>query len=128
LESTNFYGNTEWKDKTRASLERVFGSDGRKAPIATARSIASSGFLIKDADLVELWRNQARDIAAIEMELAGIYHAARRIGREYPILGVRGLSDIVGFKRDPGWTTYACNSASSFFLALLREMPQHFLI
>ena len=128
LEDTNFYGSTEWISKARGSLERVFGSNGRAAPIATARSIASSGFLIKDADLVELWRNQARDVAAVEMELAGIYHAARRMDKEYPILAVRGLSDIVGFKREPGWTAYACNSAASFFLALLREMPQHYLI
>jgi hypothetical protein len=31
------------------------------------------------------------------MELSGIYTAARRIHKEYPILADRGISDVVGF-------------------------------
>jgi len=53
------------------------------------------------------------------MELAGVYRAARRMNREYPILAIRGLSDVVGFKRDDRWTKYACHSAASFTHVLI---------
>ena len=54
------------------------------------------------------------------MEAAGVYRAARSAEREYPLLVVRGLSDIVGFKRSDEWTRYACHTAASFTSALLR--------
>ncbi len=40
-----------------------------------------------------------------------------------PVLAVRGISDIVGFKRSPEWTSYACHTAASFLVALLRGYP-----
>lgn len=51
------------------------------------------------------------------MESAGLYKAAH--GR-VPFLAIRGISDIVGFKRDPGWTSYACHTAAAFTRAFLR--------
>ena len=40
-----------------------------------------------------------------------------------PFLAIRGISDIVGFKRDPGWTAYACHSAAAFTRAFLCARP-----
>jgi hypothetical protein len=45
----------------------------------------------------------------------------------YSIITIRGLSDIVGFDRDDAWTTYACHTAGAFCVALLENMPGHFL-
>ena len=61
------------------------------------------------------------------MELSGVYSAARRMGKEYPILAIRGISDIVGFKRDSAWTKFAFNTAASLFFALLRAVPSGLL-
>src|ERR1035437_8086595 len=123
-----FYGLPEWKQKVEQDLKARFGPRAnRHSPIAVARSIASSGSLIKDTRTVEQWRQTARDRVAVEMELSGVYAAARRMDREYPILAVRGISDVVGFKRDAAWTEYACNTAASFFFALLRAMPNRTL-
>ena len=47
--------------------------------------------------------------------------AARQIDREHPILAIRGISDIVGFKREEQWTKYACTTAAAFAYALLRS-------
>jgi hypothetical protein len=54
------------------------------------------------------------------MEAAGVYRAAR--GR-CPMLAIRGISDIVGFKRDEDWIAYACRSAAHFARAYLRTTP-----
>ncbi len=57
----------------------------------------------------------------LTVEAAGVFRATRSGGREYPFLSIRGLSDIVGFKRHPDWTAYACHSAAAFTLALVRS-------
>jgi hypothetical protein len=57
------------------------------------------------------------------MELAGIYVAAWTRKRVYPILVSKGISDVVGFDRHPDWTKYACETAASGAMALLRLRP-----
>jgi len=124
----NFYGNGETREETKKTLSHHFrGAGVRKLPIVTTREVASSDFLVKDTSIIEIWKKSARHLAAVEMELAGIYTAARRMEREYPILAVRGISDIVGFKRDAKWTNYACETAAAFFFALLAVLPKDYL-
>lgn len=53
------------------------------------------------------------------MELLGVYQAARTIDRGYPIIAVRGISDIVGFKRREERTAYACYTTASFAKAFI---------
>jgi len=128
FESENFYGPEEWRKKTEKALRNVLSSEtGRTSPKVVSRSIASSGFLIKDTHLVDQWRQTARDLCVVEMELAGVYSAARRMGKEYPILAIRGISDVIGFKRSPEWTTYACQAAASLFFGLLKNMSPKIL-
>jgi nucleoside phosphorylase len=122
LAATNFYGDTKWKRKVRESLDRYFGKNStRKKPKAFTGSIASSDALVKNTQLVSQWLSAARQINGIEMELAGVYQAAWNAQK--PVLAIRGISDIVGFKRSPDWTGYACNTAAAFMLALLRYRP-----
>ncbi len=115
----NFYGPKDWKKRTRSSLRKHFNSQTRK-PLVEAGPIASSDRLMKDAERLELLLHVARSLRCVEMEAAGVYRAARRAEREYPVLVVRGLSDVVGFRRDDAWTRYACHTAASFTAALLR--------
>ena len=68
---------------------------------------------------MDQWLSNARETAAVEMELGGVYIAAKRLNREYPILAIRGISDIIGFKRSPDWTSYACETATSLCFSLL---------
>lgn len=119
----NLYGSEEWKSRTRSSLARI----NRKFPIVTARAGASSGTLVKDTEVIRGFLSHSRDVAHVEMELAGVYHAASTARDVYPILSIRGISDIVGLKRDPDWTGYACNSAAAFFFSLLQVMPEGLL-
>ena len=120
-----FYGDAEWKDKVYKSINKHFG-DGvaPHPPLVTAGSVASSDRLIKDSETIKEWQKAARHIQGIEMELAGVYRAARKnTSREYPILAIRGISDIVGFKRNDDWLEYACNTAAAFSSALLKTTP-----
>jgi nucleoside phosphorylase len=127
LSPSSFYGSDLWRSKTKEIIAAQFDGSARDVPEVTSRSIASSGRLVKDTETLEKFIDGSRELRAVEMELGGVYKAARRREHEYPILAVRGISDIVGFKRDPGWTAYACHTAAAFFFALLRVMPGGFI-
>jgi nucleoside phosphorylase len=79
--------------------------------------------LIKDSRIVKEWLKHARDLGAVEMELAGVQAAANRLKKQYPVICIRCLSDIVGYEREPGWTHYACESGAAFCIWLLKHMP-----
>lgn len=120
LAAKNFYGSNDWKAKTKATLSRHFGiAIVPRPPLVTTGVVASSDTLMKDTQTLEQWQESARQLIAVEMELGGVYIAARRSDKEYPILAIRGISDIVGFKRHPDWTEYACQSAASFTHAFI---------
>ena len=83
---------------------------------AITGAIASSDRLIKDDETLSVWLKIARQVVAVEMESAGIYKATQE--RNVPFLAIRGISDVVGFKRHPDWTAYACETAAAFALRL----------
>ena len=114
-----FYGDNAWVQKVKSSLAGHFKEP--RPPRFTTAVMGATEELVKSPTLVQLWLQDARSMRAVEMELAGVYQAARRVERLYPVLAIRGISDIVGFKRDPGWTTYACHSASAFAYTLVRS-------
>lgn len=124
LSPTKFYGDEQWQRKVKQTLEKHFGtSHTPRPPLFTTGPIASSDNLIKDTNTVKAWQKAARHILAVEMELAGVYRAARRKKREYPILAIRGISDIVGYDREHDWTSYACHSAAAFAHAIIKTRP-----
>lgn len=120
--SSSFYGDADWMGKVRTSLTRYFGKKSvRSHPKAFTGSVVSSGVLLKATTIAQQWLKGARDIKGIEMELAGVYKAAW--SSQKPVLGIRGISDTVGYKRSPDWTSYACDTAAVFTEALLRTRP-----
>lgn len=123
INNSAIYGTQKWREMVRASLQAHFVHNPRRGPQATARAIASSGLVVKDTQLLRRWRKSSRDIFAVEMELSGVYAAAQRRDRVYPVLAIRGISDIVGLARDPLWTAYACHTAASLTVSLLRNAP-----
>jgi nucleoside phosphorylase len=120
LTDSDLYGSEEWIRAVRQSLQQHFAlPSARSRPTVSAGAIASSDTLIKDADYVEATKTYLRQVLGFEMEAAGIFQAAERAHKQYPVLIVRGISDIVGLKRDPSWTSYACESAASFVYQLI---------
>lgn len=119
LTPDKFTADQAWNKKVRESLEAHFHAP-RPARCQTAE-IAATDFLVKDAAAVQHWLQAVRKIEGFEMEAAGVMMAAARTDALYPVLIVRGISDIVGYKRDPEWTAYACHSAAAFAIALLRS-------
>lgn len=120
LESAEIFGPDEWAAEVRGKLAHHFGGGRSRPPLATAGTLASSDRLIKDPQVLFPWIQTARHIVAVEMESAGVYRAARD---RSPMLAIRGISDIVGLKREDGWTKYACASAAAFVRAYLRTTP-----
>jgi nucleoside phosphorylase len=119
LSDDRFYGDDDWKKSARDKIARHF-TGAPRPPLATTGAIASSDRLIKDDETLSVWQKISRQVVAVEMESAGIYKATH--GR-VPFLAIRGISDVVGFQRDPDWTTYACETAAAFARAFLFTRP-----
>jgi hypothetical protein len=119
-----FDGNPpeSWQRKILNALNWHFNNPPQRLnqPLYKIGSIASSGSLIRDTSILIQWLKNARSVRAIEMEAGGVFQAAQRLlGQDYPVMAIRGISDIVGLERDYRWTPYACHSAAAFTYALL---------
>lgn len=122
LDADLFRGSDGWNKKVARALSALFHDAGhREHPIYITGTVGSSDFLVKDPTALAHWLNSARKVDTVEMEAAGVMEAAARLQATYPVLVVRGTSDIVGYERDPAWTAYACQSAAAFAIALLRS-------
>jgi nucleoside phosphorylase len=117
VDATQFYGSPEWIEKARATLASHFEGGVTRKPLVRAGAIASSGQVLKNTDIAGEWLQGARQILAVEMESAGVYMIANQ--RHVPVLAIRGISDIIGVKRDPRWTEYACHTAAAFARAFV---------
>lgn len=120
IEHSNLYGDSEWRTKVRDSL---LSSNKRtaQARFITAPTV-SANVLVKDSELAKEWLNTSRDLGNVEMELAGVYDSVVHLKNELPrIIAIRGISDIIGYRRSNEWLNYACHSAASFASALIRS-------
>jgi nucleoside phosphorylase len=119
---SNVYGSSKWRDEVIESLTTHFSETTSTArlPLFKTGSIASSNSLMKDTDIPTTWLESARSILAVEMESAGVLQAAQQINKQYPVMAIRGISDIIGLKRDERWTPYACQSAGAFTSAFIK--------
>lgn len=114
-------GDAAWKTDVRAKLAHHFEGKPARPPKVTTGAIGASDWLIKDAEILQVWLKVARQIQAVEMESAGVFKAAH--GKQVPFLAIRGMSDVVGLRRHPDWTEYACHSAAAFTRAFLLARP-----
>jgi len=121
----NITGDEEWREKVRQSLSRHFGEElNRGRPLTfTIGPILSSNHLMKDSARLREILKTHRSILAVEMEVAGVYEAAQGIDHQYPVMAIRGISDIVGLQRDSRWTEYACQAAAAFTYAFIMTDP-----
>jgi nucleoside phosphorylase len=118
LSDSRLYGSDEWRQNTLESLKANI--EGRQTPRFRVGPIASGNTLVKDPQLVGEWQKSGgRIIHGVEMELSGVFEACLRHDGVYPVLAIRGLSDIIGFRRSQEWTEYACHSAASIAIKLL---------
>lgn len=122
LEDDRFYGDNSWRLRVQNALRTRFrGNRGTHKPRLRVGGAATSNTLVKDTQLVSQWKSAARSITHMEMELGGVVRAASKSTRSVPVLSVRGISDVVGFRRDAKWTNYACRTVASFVDALVKS-------
>lgn len=124
LQQTRIEGDDEWRARVRQSLTRHFSEarNQNRPPTFMMGPVISSNHLVKDPAVLRNWLKVNRSVLAVEMELAGVYEAAQTIKRQYPVLAIRGISDIVGHGRDSRWTAYACQTAAAFTCAFIRAI------
>lgn len=116
-------GDDGWKKRVVDSLAHHFGPSAvPRGPVVRSGSILCSDTLINDPQALEQWLGITRKALAVDMEATGVLlRATTGGGRAHPFIAILGMSDIVGFHRQPGWTDYACRSAAAFTLALVRS-------
>ena len=93
------------------------------SPRVEIRSIAAGEVVHGDvrSALMEKVRTNLNDVAAVDMESAGVYEAAHV--HVLPALAIRGISDCIGDKQaasDAEWQPRAAKYAATFAYALLR--------
>jgi len=117
------YGPEEWRQKVQGSIMAHFAGDrASRKPLFKSAPMITGNTLLKDTSLAAGWRESARHACAVEMELGGVYLAARYGGDgNSRVLAIRGISDIVGYKRRPEWTAYACRTAAAFAISLIQS-------
>lgn len=110
-----------WCEKVEKALLWHFGGEqrGAREPKFLPGTIASSNTLVRSDAILVQWLQDARSIRAVEMEVAGVYQAAQHIRQQYPVMAIRGISDIIGFKRDDHWKLYSCHTAAAFAYAFI---------
>ncbi|HEV3084652.1 MAG TPA: hypothetical protein VGY66_33120, partial [Gemmataceae bacterium] len=114
----HFYGEGDWQLKLFDCLKSNFLTE--RPPLFRVGTCGSSDILVKNTALCKHWQDSGgRTISHVEMELAGVYAAAWGDPMT-PVLAIRGISDIVGFTRTPSWTNYACQTAASLFIELIK--------
>lgn len=125
LQHLSIVGNDIWVRKVRQSLENHFGRppNRQRSPVFKTGHVASSNHLVKNPAILLQWLTTNRQILAVEMETAGVYEAAQTIKQQYPVIAIRGISDIVGLQRDQAWTEYACETAAAFTRAFIMTGP-----
>ena len=116
-----FYGSERAREKTYKALKRHFSTASTpRNPRFWDAPLISGNTLLKNTELADGWRQNARHAAGVEMEIAGACLAARYNGGGR-VLAIRGISDIVGYVRRPEWTEFACRSATAFAFALIKS-------
>src|SRR2546423_35186 len=110
-----------WREKVEKAFQWHFDGiqRGVRAPKFLPGTIASSNTLVRSDAILAHWLQGTRSIRAVEMEVAGVYQAAQQIHQQYPVMAIRGVSDIVVFKRDDNWKHYPCKTAAAFVYAFI---------
>jgi nucleoside phosphorylase len=118
-----YYGPDEWREQVKDSLQKHFQADLKNHALKFVDGpVASSDRYIRNVEYTQNLLSFLRQTKAVEMEVAGVYRASRKAkGKDYLITTIRGISDVIGFKRDHEWTRYACHSAAAFTYAFVKS-------
>lgn len=108
--------DSEWHQRVEDALT---AAADRARPRRVIGPIGSSDDLIQDPQMLVPLLGALRRLHAVEMESAGISKALLR--DHVPFLPVRAISDVIGLTRVESWTPYACATAASFLIALLKN-------
>ena len=77
-------------------------------PTIKVGPVASGSAVLSDADFVERIKKQHRQLLGLEMELYGVYTAARDAPYPQPIaIGIKGVSDFADNKKSDQYKAYA---------------------
>ena len=77
LTDPKFYGPEAWRVKVQKHLKAQFEPTVARGPVFKIAPMLTSNTLLKNVDLAKEWLSTARHAASVEMELGGLYLAAR---------------------------------------------------
>ena len=74
---------------------------------------------VYNSGLLVQWLQNVRGILAVETSAAEFIRQLQHMHKQYPVMAIRGISDIVGLEGDPLWREYACQTAATFTYAFI---------
>lgn len=114
----------EWKDACKDAI-RAFEQRSRDAPpkpVITIQSFFSSTERVRSPEYAATIISSNREAKVFEMELAGCLTAAKQQKAEIPIISIRGISDIIGIKRNQSqWNKIASSNAAQVAGAIIKH-------
>ena len=121
LNACNNFRNENWEELIK--MKRP----GRGTPNRHIGPIASGDKVIAFGDVLARYQDVWPKLIGVEMEAAGAATAAFQSPDRPGFFMVRGVSDLADENKDSSdvqkWRSYACDSAASFTIALLRSGP-----
>ncbi len=110
--------DSAWQQRILASLEWQTGNteNQSRAPLFKTGTIAANNTPIRDPHALIQWLQNTPDILAVETEVISIHQACK----QYPLMAIRGISNIVGLQSDNSLTSYACQSVGAFTHAFIK--------
>ncbi len=108
-----------WVKKIKSSLQAA--AKPSEPIVRIDCKFASSNILMKDPKYLQKLTEIARKVEVVEMEAAGVMIATH--DKSVPFFSIRGISDIVGYKRKGNLNDYAAKIAAAFTKAYLETGP-----
>jgi 5'-methylthioadenosine/S-adenosylhomocysteine nucleosidase len=93
-------------------------------PNVSVGAIASGEKFVTDRALLDDLLGGRGQVLAVEMEGAGVAEAVSQAGKSVPLVVVRGISDLVGGRKDDSGPARAAESATSVAMQLIERLPQ----
>lgn len=107
-------------------LAQIQNSFKNKMPNSLLRlhcgPVATGAAVIADIDKVKEIQNQIRDVIAIEMEIYGVYHAAKwAIDPKPHFVAIKSVCDFADVKKSNDYHNYAAFTSAKVFQCLAEE-------
>lgn len=121
LEAARNLGEDDWQESLTTTRPASGVTSRHIGPVASGDKVVAFG------DILAKYRDTWPKLVGVEMEAGGAAAAAHQAAQRPGFFMVRGVSDLADEQKGSPdvekWRSYACDSAASYAIALMRSGP-----